>query len=105
MANRQFSIKKRVRAVILFASVIVLLVTAAAFVTYEAFGFRVRLVRSLSTLGAVISDNSVGALAFDNRPVAEEILFALRAEPDIEAAGLYKSDRSEERRVGKECRS
>jgi PAS domain S-box-containing protein len=92
MANRHFSIKKRVRAVILFASVVVLLVTAAAFVIYEALSFRVRLVRSLSTLADVIADNSVGALAFDNRPVAEEILFALRAEPDIEAAALYNHE-------------
>src|ERR1041384_7407250 len=92
MADRQLSIKKRVRAVILSASVIVLLVTAAAFVAYEALSFRVRLVRNLSTLAAVIADNSAAPLAFDNRPVAEEILFALRAEPDIDAAALYNRD-------------
>ena len=36
MSELQTSIKKRVRAVILLASAIVLFVTAAAFVTYEA---------------------------------------------------------------------
>ncbi|MPZ76131.1 MAG: PAS domain S-box protein [Deltaproteobacteria bacterium] len=89
MAQLQTSIKKRVRAVILSASVIVLLVTAAAFVTYEAFAFRAQLVRDLSTLAAVIADNSAATLAFDNRAVAEDILAALRAEPDIVAAALY----------------
>jgi PAS domain-containing protein len=89
MAIRQQSIKKRVRAVILLASVVVLIVTTAAFVIYEAIAFRAGLVRNLSTLAAVISDNSAAALAFDNQEVAEEILDALQAEPDIVAAALY----------------
>ena len=92
MAERQTSIQKRVRAVILLASVIVLFVTAAAFVTYEAISFRTRLVRNLSTLAGVIADNTVAPLAFDNKAVAEEILAALRAEPDIEAAVLFDSE-------------
>jgi PAS domain-containing protein len=92
MTERQTSIQKRVRAVILLASVVVLFVTAAAFVTYEAISFRARLVRNLSTLAAVIADNSAAPLAFDNRGVAEEILAALRAEPDIEAAILFDQE-------------
>jgi PAS domain S-box-containing protein len=91
MAPRQTSIQKRVRAVILLASVVVLFVTAAAFVIYEAISFRTRLVRNLSTLAGVIADNSAAPLAFDNKAIAEEILAALRAEPDIEAAILFDS--------------
>jgi PAS domain S-box-containing protein len=89
MSKRKPSIKKRVRAVILLASVIVLLVTAAAFVIYEAISFRAQLVRSLSTLAAVIADNSAAPLAFHNQVIAEEILNALKEEPDIVAAALY----------------
>ena len=92
MAQRQPSIKKRVRAVILLASVVVLIVTAAAFVIYEGISFRARLVRNLSTLAAVIADNSVAPLAFENREIAEEILSAVKAEPDIEVAALYNRD-------------
>ena len=92
MAERQTSIQKRVRAVILLASAVVLFVTAAAFVAYEAASFRTRLVRSLSTLAGVIADNSAAPLVFDNRNVAQEILAALRAEPDIEAAVLYDDE-------------
>ncbi len=94
MNTRRNSIQKRVQAVILLASGIVLLVTAAAFVTYEAFTFRARLVRNLSTLAAVIADNSAASLAFNNQTVAEEILAALRAEPDIQAAILFDSEGS-----------
>jgi PAS domain S-box-containing protein len=89
MAQRQSSIKKRVRAVILAASAVVLLVTAAAFVTYEAIDFRAQLARSLSTVATVVADNSAAPLAFNNAAVAEEILGALRADPDIVAAALY----------------
>jgi PAS domain S-box-containing protein len=89
MAELQHSIKKRVQAVILSASAIVMLVTAVAFVTFEAINFRAQMVRSLSTLATVIADNSAAPLAFDNTAVAEEILGALRAEPDIVAAAVY----------------
>lgn len=92
MSQRQASIQKRVRAVILLASVVVLFVTAAAFVIYEAITFRTRLVRNLSTLASVIADNSGAPLAFENRAVADEILSTLKAEPDIEAAVLFKND-------------
>lgn len=89
MAKRQPSIKKRVRAVILLASVVVLSVTAAAFVIYEATAFRANLVRNVSTLAGVIADSSAAPLAFDNNAIAEDILSALRAEPDIVAAAVY----------------
>ncbi len=89
MLDRQASIQERVRAVILFASATVLFVTAAAFVTYEAISFRANLVRNLSTLAAVIADNSAAPLAFDNKAIGAEILAALRAEPNIEAAAIY----------------
>jgi PAS domain S-box-containing protein len=92
VSKRQPSIKKRVRAVILLASVIVLSVTASAFVIYEAIAFRAQLVRNLSTLATVIADNSAAPLAFDNNAIAEDILAALRAEPDIVAAAVYDSE-------------
>src|SRR5258708_27101530 len=89
MNDREGSLQKRVRAVILLASVIVLFVTAPPFVAYEAISFRARLVRNLSTLAAVIADNSAAALPFKNKAVPDEILAALRAEPDIEPPPIY----------------
>lgn len=88
MAARE-SITKRVQAVILSGSAIVLLVTAIAFVGLEAINFRAQLVRSLSTVATVIADNSAAPLAFDNAAVAVDILDATVAEPDIQAAAVY----------------
>jgi signal transduction histidine kinase len=59
------------------------------FLTYELVTFRQTMVRSLSTLAAVIGANSTAALAFDNRADATEVLSALAAEPHIVGAGLY----------------
>ena len=89
VARRQTSIQKRVRAVILLASVTVVFVTAAAFVSYEAIDFRAQSLRNLSTLAAIVAGDSAARLAFDNKAVAEEILAALKVEPDIEAAILF----------------
>lgn len=94
MPPQQTSIKKRVRAVILSASAIVLLATALAFVFYEAISFRSRLVRNVSTVATIIADNSAAPLAFANREVAEEILAALKAEPDIVVAAVYDGEGS-----------
>ncbi len=89
MARRQSSIKKRVRTVIFAASVSVLFITALAFVINDIFSFRDQVFRNVSTLAAVIADNSNAPLNFDNVANAEEILGALKAESDIEAAAVY----------------
>jgi PAS domain S-box-containing protein len=86
------SIKHRVRAVILLVSVVVLLITATAFVIYEVISFKAQLVQHLSTLAAVIADNIAAPLAFDSDETAEEILTALKAEPDIVAAAVFDQE-------------
>jgi signal transduction histidine kinase len=68
---------------------IALVLTCAAFVSYEFFTFRQSTVRELSTLGEVIATQSTGAVAFDNPRDAAEVLSALKAERHIVAAGLY----------------
>jgi PAS domain S-box-containing protein len=89
MAKRQTTIRDRVRGVILFTSVVVLVMTAAAFTIYEIVAFKTQLVRNLTTLATVIADNSAAPLAFANAANAEEILAALKAEPEIVAAAVF----------------
>src|SRR5258706_11243174 len=67
----------------------VLSLNGAAFLTYEYLTFRRATARQLSTLGAIIADNSTAALAFQNQDDAQEILAALKAERHIVAASLY----------------
>jgi signal transduction histidine kinase len=86
---RGLPIKQKVTAILLVISGFVLLLTAAAFVTYEVVTFRGTTLKNLSTLGRIIAANSTGSLAFANEADAREILSALRAEPHVVAAALY----------------
>ncbi len=93
MALYDWPIKRKLTAILLLISGLVLLLTSAAFVTYEVMAFRQTTLKNLSTLGRVIAANSTASLAFANEADATEILSALRAEPHVVAAGLYDRDR------------
>ncbi len=73
----------------LATSGVVVLLTCAAFLSYEVFTFRQTSVRQLATLGEVIAANSTGALAFDNADDAAQVLTALKAERHLVSACLY----------------
>src|SRR3989454_12135938 len=92
MSLRDWPIKQKLTARLLLISGLVLLLTAAAFVTYEVVAFRQMTLKDLSTLGRIIAANSTASLAFANEADAREILSALRAEPHVVAAGLYDKD-------------
>jgi signal transduction histidine kinase len=89
MALRDWPIKQKLTAIFLLISGLVLLLSSAAFVTYQVITLRRMTLKDLSTLGRVIAANSTAALAFANQGDAREILSALRAQPHVVAAGLY----------------
>src|SRR5437879_1959636 len=92
MSLRDWPIRKKLTALLLLISSLVLLLTSAAFVTYEVAAFRQMTLKNLSTLGRVIAANSTASLAFANQADAQEILSALRAESHVVAAALYDKD-------------
>jgi len=92
MSLRDWPIRKKLTALLLLISSLVLLLTSAAFVTYEVAAFRQMTLKNLSTLGRVIAANSTASLAFANQADAKEILSALRAESHVVAAALYDKD-------------
>lgn len=67
----------------------VLLLTCAAFFTYEYITYRDITRRELQTLGQITASNITGALAFDNKEDAVEILQALKTQKHIVAACLF----------------
>src|SRR5438094_8237169 len=82
-------IKRKVMALNLLTSASALLLSVAAFTAYDFFAYRRTMARDLSTVAAIIADNSTAALAFPDRTVAQEILGAFRADPHVVGAGLY----------------
>ena len=89
MRFRNLPIQRKLMAIILGPSAVVLVLTCTAFLGYELVTFRQSSVRQLSTLGEIIATNSTAVLAFDNADDATEIMGALKAERHIVAAALY----------------
>jgi signal transduction histidine kinase len=69
-----------------------LLMACATFVTYDLFTFREAIVGNLSIQARVAGSNSVTALVFNDSHTAENTLSALKAAPNIVAAGIYSLD-------------
>src|SRR5436305_7130615 len=82
-------IQQKLKTLILLTSGTVLLVTCAAFMSYEWVAFRHDIARNLSTLAEITAINSTAVLAFDSERDAQEVLSALRVERHIVAGALY----------------
>jgi signal transduction histidine kinase len=74
----------------MLAAVAALLLAGGALFAYELRNYRAKLERDLETLAKIIGANSVAAISFGDKAAAAEILAALRAEPEIIAAGIYE---------------
>jgi signal transduction histidine kinase len=89
---RDWPIKRKLTAMLLVISGLVLLLTSAAFVTYEVVTFRQTMRTQLATRSRILAANSTAALAFANEADATEILDALKYDPHMVAAALYGRD-------------
>ena len=76
----------------MLASGVALLLICTAFALYDRVTFREVMVRQLTAQAEIVSSNSASALLFDDADAATETLAALRAEPRIIAAGIYRID-------------
>ena len=89
---RDCSIRRKLMFVIVITSSIVLLLACAVVVSYDLVTFRQYMIRDVATLADVVGGNCTAALAFRDRQAAEDVLSALRAEPNITAAAIYTMD-------------
>jgi signal transduction histidine kinase/ActR/RegA family two-component response regulator len=86
---RDVPIKRKLMLVILLTSGFAILLMGSALISYELGTFRRTLTNNIEVLAQIIGSNSTGALAFDDRENANEILRALAAENQITAAAIY----------------
>jgi PAS domain S-box-containing protein len=89
MSLRDAPIRRKLMRIMMLTSGLVLLLTCAAFLSYELLTFRQTAVRELSTVGRIIAANSTASLAFQNPDDAREVMAALKADPHIVGAVLY----------------
>jgi PAS domain S-box-containing protein len=85
-------LKRKLTLIILIACSGALFLACGVLAGYQMFDFRRTLVRDTTVLADVVGENSRAALAFDDEDSAEEILLALKAEPDVLAAALFRPD-------------
>lgn len=92
MKRRELPIKRKIMAITMLISVVVLVVAVGTFITYDLISFRASMVRHFTTLALVTADDTTAALAFGNVRDASETLSSLRLEPQIVAAALYDNN-------------
>ncbi|HWH67815.1 MAG TPA: CHASE sensor domain-containing protein, partial [Candidatus Sulfotelmatobacter sp.] len=85
----QTSIRGQLLKAIMLTSGLVLLLAAAALVAYELVSLRRSMAEHLTSLAHAIAENCTGALAFENRSEARQVLASLQDEPHLQTAAVY----------------
>lgn len=83
------SVRYKVLAVVLVTTLVALLVSALALLTYEAQNYREFLVSDATTQADILARTSAPALQFDDPAAAAETLALLASRRGISAAALY----------------
>jgi signal transduction histidine kinase/ActR/RegA family two-component response regulator len=89
---RDRPIGQKLTIVTVLSSIAVLLLATVAFVAYELVTFRHAMVQKLSTEAELLGANTASAIVFDDKEAATKTLAALRAEPHVVAAAVYRPD-------------
>ena len=92
MTFKDMSIKRKLMLITIVTSSLALLLASIGFVVYDLTAFRARMSQDLMTQAKIIGANSTAALAFRDENAVREILSALRAKDEIEAAAIYTPD-------------
>ena len=85
-------IKRKLMFIIMLTSSVALLLACGAFTLSDVLTFRQNKVREALLLATVLGNNSTAAISFNDPQVAREVLGALRSEPHVIAARIYRSD-------------
>ena len=88
----KLSIRHKMVLIIMLVSLTAMLLAGGAFIIYEWFSFRERMVSDLNAQAKMLADNNIGALSFDDPKDAEEVLRSLQAKKPIAFACVYRSD-------------
>jgi TMAO reductase system sensor TorS len=89
---RNLSIRRKLMAIILVTSSIVLTVASLAFVVNEGISFRIAAREELAALADILGNNTAAAVSFNDQRAASETLAGLKAKPNIFAAYIITND-------------
>jgi signal transduction histidine kinase len=84
-----FSVRAKVIAIVMATTLVALLFVGGALAFFEADSHRKALRKEVTTIAAILGENSTAALTFENSEDAERVLAALDAQTDILSGCLY----------------
>ena len=86
---RRFKFAEKLKAIIMIASTVALIVTGAAYIPLNRMIHARDMRTELITLAGVIAQNCHAALMFDIRDDASQVLGSLESRPDVRVAAIY----------------
>src|SRR2546428_13939246 len=89
MPTRRTTIQRKLLVALMVTSGVVVLLTSAVFITYDAVSSRRVMARKLRTRAEMYAANLTASLAFRNAEDAKELLSALKRDPHTVAACVY----------------
>src|SRR5919198_4023862 len=89
---RDLSIRHKLTGAFMVIGLITALVVSLPMAVYDIRAFKHAISQDLEILGDVLANNSTAALIFGDVAAADEVLHALRAEPNVTAACVYAAD-------------
>lgn len=92
MSFQDLSLSKKMTIMILAISGFMIIVISAIFVVNEAISVHRSVFHNMSAIAGITALNSTAALSFNDPDTAAEILQALKAEPHVAAAAIYRAD-------------
>jgi signal transduction histidine kinase/DNA-binding response OmpR family regulator len=89
---RERPIQQKLMALALLCAGLALALAFLGFFANELLTYQSATIEELEALALVLGNNVAAALAFDDKPSADEILLGLRGHPKVEAAAVYSRD-------------
>lgn len=90
----RLSIRSKLSVIVLVTSGALIVLMATYFIVDKAISYRRNTAESITTLAKVIGINSMAAIAFEDPDSAKETLSALSAEPHVNAAAIFRADKT-----------
>jgi len=86
---RDLSIRRKLTGLLMAMSLATAACVSVSIGLYDVSSYKRALAQDLEILGDVLANNSTAALTFGDAEAGQEVLRALRAEPDVTAACIY----------------
>ena len=89
---RDVSITRKLTVISLLTTSVVFVLTSSAFIAYDIWTLRQRMVENLAAVARIIEINSATYLLFNEQEPATQVLSSLRATPNVRSARLLTLD-------------